>query len=118
MANGSISFNTSAASKSNIPTCAATGSRNICSTGSRWTTHQNTTQRNNSTNLTGSPRNGSPTIPAKAKLRKARAELVTLEIDIVQCKSNCLALAGSKRDAKHVHERPAVGQTGKCIGLS
>src|ERR1700722_3855014 len=81
MANGSISFNTSAASKSNIPTCAATGSRNICSTGSRWTTHQNTTQRNNSTNLTGSPRNGSPTIPAKAKPQKARAELVTLEFN-------------------------------------
>src|ERR1700683_2880359 len=80
MANGSISFNPSRASKSNIPTCAATGSSNICSTGSRWTTHQNTTQRNNSTNLTGSPRNGSPTIPAKAKPQKARAELVTLEM--------------------------------------
>src|SRR5246127_4353819 len=79
MADGSISFNPSRASTSDIPTCAVTGSRNICSTGSRWTTLQNTTQRHNSTSLTGSPRNGLPTISAAPRRRRASAELVTHE---------------------------------------
>src|SRR5579864_2708111 len=79
MADGSISFNPSRASTSDIPTCAVTGSRNICSTGSRWTTLRNTTQRHNSTSLTGSPRNGLPTIPAAPRRRRASAELVTHE---------------------------------------
>src|SRR5580704_12142556 len=79
MPNGSISFNPSRASTSNIPTCAVTGSRNICSIGSRWTTLQNTTQRHNSTNLTGSPRDGLPTISAAPRGRRGSAELVTHE---------------------------------------
>src|SRR5271169_2505279 len=80
MANGSILFNPSRASTSNIPTCAVTGSRNICSTGSRWTTLQNTTQRHNSTNLTGSPRDALPTTSAAPRRRRAGAELVTHEM--------------------------------------
>src|SRR5580704_4378906 len=80
MPNGSISFNPSRASTSNIPTCAVTGSRNICSIGSRWTTLQNTTQRHNSTNLTGSPRDGLPTISAAPRGRRGSAELVTHEL--------------------------------------
>src|SRR5580704_6885900 len=80
MPNGSISFNPSRASTSNIPTCAVTGSRNICSIGSRWTTLQNTTQRHNSTNLTGSPRDGLPTISAAPRGRRGSAELVTHEV--------------------------------------
>src|SRR5580704_15244140 len=80
MADGSISFNPSRASTSNIPTCAVTGSRNICSIGSRWTTLRNTTQRHNSTSLTGSPRDGLPTIPAAPRRRRASAELVTHEL--------------------------------------
>src|SRR5580704_11737843 len=79
MPNGSISFNPSRASTSNIPTCAVTGSRNICSIGSKWTTLQNTTQRHNSTNLTGSPRDGLPTISAAPRGRRGSAELVTHE---------------------------------------
>src|SRR5579864_4023946 len=88
MADGSISFNPSRASTSDIPTCAVTGSRNICSTGSRWTTLRNTTQRHNSTSLTGSPRNGLPTIPAAPRRRRASAELVTHEVQYVPPKSS------------------------------
>src|ERR1700740_2166957 len=80
MANGSISINPSPASTGTIPTCAATGSMNICSTGSRSTTLQNTTPRHNSTSLTGSRRDGLPTISAAATTRKSRPELVTHEL--------------------------------------
>src|SRR5271169_3628393 len=77
---GSISFNPFSASRNCTRTSLATRSRKFYSTGSIWATIRKTIPRRNSTSLTASQSDGSPTISETQTPQKHERELVTLEV--------------------------------------
>src|SRR6516162_2035549 len=86
--NGSISFNPFSASKNCTRTSLATRSRKFYSTGSIWATIRKTIPRRNSTNLTASQSDGSPTISETQTPQKHERELVTLENKLCRRSAN------------------------------
>src|SRR5436190_23806072 len=76
--NGSILSNLFSASRKSTRTFPATRSRSSYLTGLIWATIRKTTPRRNSTNLTASQSDGSPTISKRQKPQKNIRELVTL----------------------------------------
>src|ERR1700736_5755627 len=86
---GSISFNPFSASRNCTRTSLATRSRKFYSTGSIWATIRKTIPRRNSTSLTASQSDGSPTISETQTPQKHERELVTLERDHKPQNSGC-----------------------------
>src|SRR5580658_10801273 len=74
-----LGFTPFSASRSYTRTSLATRSRKFYSTGSIWATIRKTIPRRNSTSLTASQSDGSPTISETQTPQKHERELVTLE---------------------------------------